>query len=82
MPVSLRLGHVAFFGTGAYVAGLLAVHGWSEPISALVVAAFGAGAYRPGVGRDRSAHQGAAASHADAGDCADAAGSGQQGVAS
>jgi branched-chain amino acid transport system permease protein len=38
----ITLGHVAFFGTGAYVAGLLAVHGWSEPISALIVAGLGA----------------------------------------
>ena len=34
----VTLGHAAFFGAGAYVAGLLAVHGWSEPISGLVVA--------------------------------------------
>jgi branched-chain amino acid transport system permease protein len=39
----LTLGHVAFFGTGAYVAGLLAVHGWGEPISGLIIAALGAG---------------------------------------
>jgi branched-chain amino acid transport system permease protein len=39
----LTLGHVAFFGTGAYVAGLLAAHGWGEPISGLVAAALGAG---------------------------------------
>ena len=26
------LGHTAFFGVGAYAAGLLAVGGWSEPI--------------------------------------------------
>lgn len=35
----LSLGHAAFFGMGAYTAGLLAVHGWGEPISGLVVAA-------------------------------------------
>ena len=34
----VSLGHAAFFGIGAYVAGLLAVHGWGEPISGLVVA--------------------------------------------
>ena len=33
------LGHAAFFGLGAYTAGLLSVAGWSEPISGLVVAA-------------------------------------------
>ncbi len=38
----ITLGHAAFFGTGAYVAGLLAVHGWGEPISGLLVAAIGA----------------------------------------
>ncbi len=34
----VSLGHAAFFGIGAYVAGLLAVHGWGEPLSGLVVA--------------------------------------------
>ena len=34
----VSLGHAAFFGVGAYVAGLLAVHGWGEPVSGLVVA--------------------------------------------
>jgi branched-chain amino acid transport system permease protein len=29
----VTLGHAALFGTGAYTAGLLAVHGWTEPIS-------------------------------------------------
>jgi branched-chain amino acid transport system permease protein len=32
----VSLGHAAFFGVGAYTAGLLAVHGWSEPISGLL----------------------------------------------
>jgi branched-chain amino acid transport system permease protein len=36
----VSLGHAAFFGIGAYAAGLLAVHGWTEPLSGLVVAAF------------------------------------------
>ncbi len=31
----VSLGHAAFFGMGAYAAGLLAVHGWGEPISAV-----------------------------------------------
>jgi branched-chain amino acid transport system permease protein len=35
----VSLGHAAFFGLGAYTAGLLAVHGWSEPLSGLVFAA-------------------------------------------
>jgi branched-chain amino acid transport system permease protein len=37
------LGHAAFFGTGAYAAGLLAAHGWGEPLSGLLVAALAAG---------------------------------------
>src|SRR5260221_2648438 len=32
----VSLGHAAFFGLGAYTAGLLAVHGWGEPFSGLV----------------------------------------------
>ena len=35
----LTLGHAAFFGLGAYTAGLLAVHGWGEPLSGLVAGA-------------------------------------------
>jgi branched-chain amino acid transport system permease protein len=35
----VSLGHAAFFGLGAYTAGLLAVHGWSEPFSGLLAAA-------------------------------------------
>ncbi len=35
----VTLGHAAFFGTGAYAAGLLAARlGWGEPLSALLVA--------------------------------------------
>jgi branched-chain amino acid transport system permease protein len=34
----VSLGHAAFFGMGAYAAGLLAVFGWGEPLSGLVVA--------------------------------------------
>ncbi len=33
------LGHAAFFGIGAYTAGLLAAHGWGEPLTGLVCAA-------------------------------------------
>lgn len=34
----ITLGHAAFFGIGAYTAGLLAAHGWGEPLSGLVIA--------------------------------------------
>lgn len=34
----LTVGHAAFFGSGAYVAGLLAVHGWGEPLTGLLSA--------------------------------------------
>lgn len=32
------LGHAAFFGIGAYTAGFLSKYGWTEPISALLIA--------------------------------------------
>jgi branched-chain amino acid transport system permease protein len=32
----VSLGHAAFFGAGAYTAGLLAVHGWHEPLTGLL----------------------------------------------
>src|SRR5215471_9271884 len=35
----ISLGHAAFFGLGAYTAGLLAKHGWGEPLSGLLLAA-------------------------------------------
>jgi branched-chain amino acid transport system permease protein len=35
----VTLGHAAFFGTGAYTAGILAAHGWGEPITGLVAGA-------------------------------------------
>lgn len=35
----VSLGHAAFFGLGAYTAGLLAVHGWSEPLTGLLAGA-------------------------------------------
>ncbi len=35
----LSLGHAAFFGVGAYTAGLLAAHGWGEPLSGLAAGA-------------------------------------------
>lgn len=34
----LTVGHAAFFGVGAYTAGLLAVHGWGEPFSGVAAA--------------------------------------------
>jgi branched-chain amino acid transport system permease protein len=34
----VSLGHTAYFGLGAYTAGLLAIHGWGEPITGLVAA--------------------------------------------
>jgi branched-chain amino acid transport system permease protein len=34
----VTLGHAAFFGAGAYVAGILATHGWTEPLSLLLAA--------------------------------------------
>lgn len=39
----VTLGHAAFFGTGAYVAGLLARAGWGEPVSGLLAAALVSG---------------------------------------
>jgi branched-chain amino acid transport system permease protein len=34
----VTLGHAAFFGTGAYTAGILAANGWGEPITGLLAA--------------------------------------------
>lgn len=39
----VTLGHAAFFGIGAYTAGLLAKHGWHEPLSGLAAAGMAAG---------------------------------------
>jgi len=39
----VSLGHAAFFGIGAYTAGLLSVHGWGEPLSGVAAAAVVAG---------------------------------------
>jgi branched-chain amino acid transport system permease protein len=41
----VSLGHAGFFGLGAYTAGLLAAHGWGEPISGLLAAAAVAGVF-------------------------------------
>src|SRR3954471_11465276 len=35
----VSLGHAAFFGFGAYTAGLIAKHWWTEPLSALLISA-------------------------------------------
>ncbi len=35
----VTLGHAAFLGTGAYIAGILAAHGWGEPITGLFAGA-------------------------------------------
>src|SRR5688572_27737235 len=39
----VSLGHAAYFGFGAYAAGLLAKHGWGEPISGLLLSGLAAG---------------------------------------
>jgi branched-chain amino acid transport system permease protein len=41
----VSLGHAAFFGLGAYTAGLLAKAGWGEPLSGLLAAAAVAGLF-------------------------------------
>lgn len=33
----VTLGHAAFFGVGAYAAGIASQHGWGEPISDLII---------------------------------------------
>ncbi len=35
----VSLGHAAFFGIGAYTAGLMATHGWNQPLAGLAGAA-------------------------------------------
>jgi branched-chain amino acid transport system permease protein len=39
----VSLGHAAFFGVGAYAAGLIAKHYWTEPVSSLLISAVLAG---------------------------------------
>src|SRR4029078_7894802 len=39
----VSLGPAAFFGIGAYTAGLISKFGWGEPLSGLIVAAVVAG---------------------------------------
>jgi branched-chain amino acid transport system permease protein len=39
----VSLGHAAFFGLGAYTAGLVSKYGWGEPVSGLILGAIVAG---------------------------------------
>ena len=39
----VSLGHAAYFGVGAYAAGLISKHGWGEPLTGLAIAALAAG---------------------------------------
>src|SRR4051795_6716850 len=39
----VSLGHAAYFGFGAYTAGLIAKWGWGEPLTGLIIAAAAAG---------------------------------------
>jgi len=39
----VSLGHAAFFGVGAYTAGLIAKHYWAEPLTGLLIASISSG---------------------------------------
>lgn len=39
----VTLGHAAYYGAGAYTAGLIAVGGWTEPLTGLIAATVAAG---------------------------------------
>jgi branched-chain amino acid transport system permease protein len=39
----VSLGHAAYFGVGAYTAGLISKYGWGEPLTGLILAAIAAG---------------------------------------
>ena len=41
----ISLGHAAYFGVGAYTAGLISTRGWGEPLSDLVAGAIAAGIF-------------------------------------
>jgi branched-chain amino acid transport system permease protein len=41
----VSLGHAAYFGTGAYTAGLISKWGWGEPLTGVVIAAVAAGLF-------------------------------------
>ena len=53
----VSLGHAAFFGVGAYVAGLLAKHGLAEPVTGLLISGLAAGLTGAGASARRSAAQ-------------------------
>jgi branched-chain amino acid transport system permease protein len=38
----VSIGHAAFFGVGAYTAGIVSKHGWGEPLTGLLLAAVAA----------------------------------------
>jgi hypothetical protein len=75
----VSLGHAAFFGLGAYTAGLLSVHGWGEPISGLFAAALVAGVCRLHRQLPGRARPGPGAADGHARHRPDAVRSGQQG---
>ena len=68
----VSLGHAAYFGFGAYTAGLIAKAGWGEPFSGLLIAARGGRTVRlphrlhrrarspPGADHDHAGHRPAA----------------------
>jgi branched-chain amino acid transport system permease protein len=41
----ISLGHAAYFGVGAYTAGLVSTRGWGEPLTGLLLAALAAGLF-------------------------------------
>jgi len=41
----VSLGHAAYFGIGAYTAGLMSKYGWGEPLTGLAAAAIAAGLF-------------------------------------
>jgi branched-chain amino acid transport system permease protein len=41
----VSLGHAAYFGIGAYTAGLMSKYGWGEPLTGLVAAGIAAGLF-------------------------------------
>jgi branched-chain amino acid transport system permease protein len=46
----ISLGHAMYFGVGAYVAGRMALAGWQEPISGVLVSGFVTGVLAMGIG--------------------------------
>ncbi len=68
----VTLGHAAFFGIGAYTAGILAANGWGEPLTGLIAAALAGGRGRARLRRHHPAHLRPHAADADAGGRRDA----------